>query len=328
LAFEIINPAHKPSSHIKIYFYMPPQIFITGAHGYVGWDFAALILQNHRDYEVAALVRNSAQAKSLNAKFPTIRPVIGSFDAREILLEEAKRADVIVQIASADDETITFTLEGAAKDADNPSTYIHISGQANLIDFTYPLGVAQTKIYGDIDNETEVLSLPLHNIHAAIEQRIISTAETLGASVAIMSLPVVYGQSRGPTPQNQNFKFYTEAVISHGQSFVIGNGENTYNHSHVSDVASALETIVVEALKGATGRATWGKQGYYFVESIEAPFLQDAKVVADVLSDHGLIQTRDIDHLDGAAVDAIWGVGRFLWGSSERSRAQKLQLLG
>lgn len=308
---------------------MSPQIFITGAHGYVGGDFAALIVQNHPEYKIAALVRNSAQAESLNAVLPTIRPVIGSFDSREILLEEAKRADVIVQIASADDETVTFTLlEGAAQDKANPSTYIHISGSANLIDFGYPLGVAQEKIYGDIDNEAEVLSLPSHNIHAAIEQKIVATAEKLNVRAAILSLPVVYGQSRGPTPQNQFFRFYTNAVIARGRAFVVEAGDNTYTYSHVSDVASALETVVVEAVKGAAGRATWGKQGYYFVESIEAPFSQDAEVVAKVLSEHGLIKTTVIDHIDGAAVDAIWGMGRFLWGSSARAKAQRLQKLG
>jgi nucleoside-diphosphate-sugar epimerase len=308
---------------------MAPQIFITGAHGYVGGDFAAQLIQYHPDYQIAALVRNEAQAKSLTEKFPVIRPVIGSFDSREILFEEATRADVIVQIAKTDDETITFNLlEGAAANKENPATYIHISGMSNLIDLEFPPGEAQERIYGDIDNEAEILSLPIENMHAAIEQKLIATAEKLGVRAAILSLPLVYGQGRGPTPQNWFFKYYTNGVISHGRPFVVGAGKNTCNHSHVSDVSSAIEIVVVQALKGKDGAATWGNQGYYFVETVEAPFLQDAEVVGEVLAAHGLIKSTEIDHLDVATVEKYFFLGQKLWGSSERGRAQKLRAMG
>lgn len=308
---------------------MPPRIFIVGALGYVGGDLTALLIQDHPNYHISALVRNPTQAVSLQTIFPSVQPIVGSFGSRDILIEEAKKADVIVQVANADDELVTFTLlEGAAKSTNSLSTYVHISGQANLIDFTFPLGRAQDKIFGDEENAAEILGLPTHNIHAAIEQSLILKAESLGVKAAIVSLPIVYGMSRGPTPHNQYFKFYTNAVIAHGRPFVVEAGENIYTHSHVSDVASAIETVVVEALKGSNGNATWGRDGYYFVESLEEPFSQDANAVGEVLLSHNLIKSGAIDRLNGAEVDAIWNLGRFLWGSSMRSRSQKLKTLG
>jgi nucleoside-diphosphate-sugar epimerase len=308
---------------------MPPRIFIVGALGYVGGDLTALLIQNHPNYQLSALVRNSTQAESLQTLFPNVQPIIGSFDSRNILIEEAKRADVIVQVANADDELVTFTLlEGAAQNINHPTTYIHISGQANLIDFQFPLGKAQDKIFGDVENAAEILSLPAHNIHAAIEQKLILKAESLGVRAAIVSLPIVYGTSRGPKPQNQLFKFYTNAVIAHGRPFVVDAGQNLYTYSHVSDAASAIETVVMEALKSANGHATWGKDGYYFVGSLEEPFSLHANLVGEVLLSHNLIKSGVIDHLTGTDVDAIWNLGRFLWGSSMRSRSQKLKALG
>lgn len=308
---------------------MSPRIFVVGATGFVGGDLIAQLSSQHPEYEVSALVRTQAQASALQTKFPTIRTVIGTFESRDTPLQEAKDTDVIIQAADADNELVTYTLlEGAAKITTSPATYIHISGQANLINLAYPLGKPQDKIYGDIDNAKDILSLPPHHIHAAVEQAIIAKAESLNIRTAIVSLRLMYGLSRGLSPQNPNFKYYIDAVLAHGRPFVVEKGENIQTHSHIHDVSSAIETVVVEALEGVDGNATWGRDGYYVVESLEETFLGNAQTVGEVLVKHGLINSKNTDHLPAQQVAGFWGPGQFVWGASMRSKTQRLQSLG
>jgi len=308
---------------------MSPRVFIVGATGFVGGDLIAQLTTTHAEYQLSALVRTPDQASALSTKFPSIRTVIGDFASREVLLKEASDTDVIVQAANADDELVTFTLlEGAAGNTTSPATYIHISGQANLIDLAYPLGKAQDRIYGDIDKADDILNLPPYHIHAAIEQATIAKAEILGVRTAIVSLPLMYGLSRGLSPQNPNFRFYIDAVLKHGRPFVVEQGENIQIHTHIHDVSSAIETVIVEAFKGATGKATWGRDGYYIVESLEETFLETAKAVGKVLVSQGMIASDGIDHLGSDKVGDFWGPGRLVWGASMRSKAQRLHALG
>src|SRR5262245_49922973 len=114
---------------------MAPRIFITGVTGYVGGDFLALIHHDRRSYDIRVLVRSSEQEHTVTSQFPAIHCVIASLQPYSLLVAEGEAADVVVQIANSDDESMSLALlEGIAKHPG--ATYIHVSGTATLIDLS------------------------------------------------------------------------------------------------------------------------------------------------------------------------------------------------
>ncbi|KAH7408070.1 hypothetical protein BKA64DRAFT_668049 [Cadophora sp. MPI-SDFR-AT-0126] len=306
---------------------MAPRIFITGATGYVGGDFIALLHHERPNYEIRALVRSSQQACTLASHFPKVHCILAPPEPHGLLVDEGEAADVVVQIANSDDEPMSLALlAGVAKHVGG--AYLHISGTATLIDPSFPLGELDSRVYSDAAQAAEILCLPRDRLHAAVEQKIIETAEELHARVAIVSLPVMYGRGRGPTaPHSKFFEPYIRAVLSHGKAFVIGRGQNAMSNAHVSDASSALLLLVDEALKGESSNASWGKDGYYFVETCESSFMEDAKVTAELLEKRGVIRSTGIDSLDRDSATQFWSFGPVLWGSNARCRAERLAAL-
>jgi uncharacterized protein YbjT (DUF2867 family) len=76
---------------------MAPTIFITGVTGYIGGEVAVVLAQKHPEYDLVFLVRNEEQAKIVKARFPSAETVIGDLDSHEVLVEQGKRADVVLR---------------------------------------------------------------------------------------------------------------------------------------------------------------------------------------------------------------------------------------
>ena len=82
------------------------------------------------------------------------------------------------------------------------------------------------------------------------------------------------------------------------------------------------------AALGAASAASWGRNGYYFVETGESSFMDDAKELAEVLHEKGLFESTQVDALDEATVAKFWSMGPKFWGSNSRCRAERLRALG
>lgn len=305
---------------------MPPRIFIVGATGYAGGDFLTALADLHADFEIRVLVRSLEKSRVLATKLPFIHCVVST--SHDVLVKESQAADVVVQIANADDESLSFALlEGVS--TNHAGIYIHISGNANLIDLSLPLGESDPTVSGDANPSADILSLPRDRVHAAIEQDLVAKAEATKTKLVILSFPMLYGKGRGLMATHaQHFELYVKAVLAHGKAFVLGAGANVISSSHVVDATAALLFIIEEALKGESSRITWGRDGYYMVESSESSFREDAKEVAEVLYQRALIPTAEVDNLNKDTVSQFWPLGPLLWGSNSRSRAEKLRSLG
>ncbi|KAH7116401.1 hypothetical protein EDB81DRAFT_819350 [Dactylonectria macrodidyma] len=307
---------------------MAPRLFITGAAGWVGGDFLALLQHDRPDYSVRALVRSPEQAHTLKSQFPGVHYVVAPSGLQGLLVSEGEAADVVVQIANSDDEVISMALlEGVAKHPG--STYLHVTGTATLIDPSLPLGQMDPRTYSDVDQTGEILDFHPERLHARIEQKIVHQAEALRSKCALVSLPVMYGKGRGTnTPHSKVFEPYLRAVISHGRPFTVNKGLNVMSKAHVSDASTALLLLVDEALKGEESAASWGRNGYYFVETGESSFLDDARELAEVLHEKGLFNSTQVDALDEATVAKFWSMGPKFWGSNARCKAERLRALG
>lgn len=307
---------------------MSPKIFVTGGAGYVGGDFLALLQQERTTYQVRALVRSEKQASLLNSQFPNVKCVYTASSLHDLLVAEGKAADVVVQIANSDDEAMSFALLNGV--SQNPSgAYIHVSGIASLIDPSITPGQLDSRVFSDAAQTNELLHLPRDRLHTAIEQDIIAKAEVTHTKVAIVSLPRMYGKGQGHiSPQSKIIEPYLQGTQSRQKAFVLGAGDNISGQAHVRDSTSALLFVVDEALKGSNSTASWGRNGYYFVEAGEGSFTDFAKVVAREMHGQGFIPSADIDNIGEEEIAKIWEWGPKFWGSNSRCRADRLRALG
>lgn len=76
---------------------MSPLIFVTGISGYIGGHVAAKLVEKHPEYQLVALVRDEKQAGAIKKTWTAVETVIGTLDDHEILVEQGKRADVVLR---------------------------------------------------------------------------------------------------------------------------------------------------------------------------------------------------------------------------------------
>jgi uncharacterized protein YbjT (DUF2867 family) len=74
-----------------------PRVFVTGVSGYVGGHTVATLVEKHPDWNLVLLVRNEEQKKLVQARWPKLVTVIGDLDSKELLIEEASKADVVLR---------------------------------------------------------------------------------------------------------------------------------------------------------------------------------------------------------------------------------------
>lgn len=318
---------------------MAPSIFALGLSGYIGGDTISQLTATHPEYNIRALVRslNNASASALRTHFPTMELVEGTLDSLALLASEAHTCDLVLQMADADHLPASLALLRGLAQGGRNGTYIHVSGAANLIDFALPFGVATRTLVRDGEDAALITSLPHERVHARVQQEIIAEGERLGVRTAIVSPSYVHGCGRGV--KAYGYGQYLDAVVKHGRAFVVNAGENVSTQINVADLAAAIELLIGAALQSSSSSpssssssssstAGWGKEGYYFLEAEEMPFLVQAEVVARLFQKAGLLESSEIHYLDAEAVGRLHQYAGIMWGSSARPRAQKLRALG
>jgi len=79
---------------------MSPTIFIIGVTGYIGGEVAVVLASKHAEYNLVFLVRNEQQSKTVKARFPSAETVIGDLDSHDVLVEQGRRADLVIRKSS------------------------------------------------------------------------------------------------------------------------------------------------------------------------------------------------------------------------------------
>ncbi|KAI9700628.1 MAG: hypothetical protein M1836_001995 [Candelina mexicana] len=310
------------------------KIFVVGASGYIGGDTVAHLSRHHPEYHIMLLVRKVTQLDPIKRAFPNVEILQGDLDSHAIHYQHAKWADVVLQIADSDHEAGTMALldalaEGQRMDG-KERTYIHVSGAAKIIKITGASGTKSTKIYGDLEQADFIRNFTATNCpHASLEQKIIERGEKIGVRTAILSPPMVHGTGRGPVRRRGYLAVYLNVAITQYQAFMVEDGNNIWSQVDVHDVSNALLKLVTEALKSPERcRASWGREGHYFVESSEAVWRQKAAMVATLLKSEGWLKTKRILSVTPGHAKSVHPDGDNIFGTNVRVRAQKLRLLG
>ena len=70
---------------------------MTGASGYIGGQLLHIFTVKHPDYKVTALVRSDEQREKIAKIYPSVGFVIGDLDSSDLIIEESKKADVVLR---------------------------------------------------------------------------------------------------------------------------------------------------------------------------------------------------------------------------------------
>ena len=269
------------------------RVFLTGAAGFIGSSIAAGLVR--AGHQVTGLVRKPEQVAEL-AKVGVLG-VLGDLNDRELIIEQARAADAVINAASSDHrgavEAILDALAGTNK------VFLHTSGSSIVGDASGGEGTEQ--IYDE-----DKLPAPAADKAArvAIDDLVLASASQ-GIRASVLCNTLIYGHGALPRDSVQLPRLLRQArksgIVRH-----VGPGRNIWSNVHIDDVVS-LYLLALEKSPAGT---------FYFVESGEAAFRDMTAAIAKAL-DMGPAQ----DWLLPEAI-AEWGYEMASYGLGSNSRVR------
>jgi len=308
-----------------------PRVFVTGVSGYIGGHVVANIIEKHPEWHLAVLVRNEEQRSLVLRRWPQVEIVLGDLDNKSLMIEEASKSDVVLQTASADHiPGVLALIQGASQRKSKPAYFIHVGGSGILHDVSNDFGNPSDKTYSDITDVAEITSFPLQDhVHRDVDAAILEAQKRLGVPTAIVSPPTIHGIGKGPIKTRSiQVPFLIDAILKRGRGFQVLGGQNSWDQTHIDDIATAFILLVEEGLKPMGGKAQWGDNGYYFAEAGDFKWGDISALITKVLFDQGLVKSAEVDKLsvEEAQIQHPWAP--LLWGGNSRGQADRLRRLG
>lgn len=303
---------------------MPTRIFITGVSGYIGGQLATDLSKQHPELEIVGLVRAAEQAEIIRQKLPEISTVQGDLSSHEILIQEAQKADVVIQAADCDDVAAVKALIKGLSQGGGRGSFIQISGAASIIDTTNGYGQASSRIYDDVRDIAEITRFDSSHVHSEGDQAVIREGKGKGVKTAVLMPGMAFGEGEGPIKTKSTLlPWLKEAIVKRKKGFTIGEGKNSWAALHVKDLAAATIRLIEDALH-PTKKATWGPEGFYYLAASEYVFNDIVLQLVEALNRAGLVKSLEIDQVLGEAAISIHPYALLLWGSSVRCAATRI----
>jgi nucleoside-diphosphate-sugar epimerase len=203
-----------------------------------------------------------------------------------------------------------------------------MSGAANIFEPEVPLGARSTKIWSDIEDMSLMQNFDDTHYHHTTDQLLFNAHQTHGIKSTIVTPTGVYGIGEGIKKLSMGLPMLFPAIKKRGKAFTVNEGKNYMCASHVRDVADVLVMFVEEALTPESKKLTWGKDGYYFIESGGYVLSEITATATKLMAEKGLIKSHEVDALSPEEVVEVHPWGAIMWGSSMGVRSSKLRALG
>ena len=206
-------------------------VFVTGGSGYIGRALLAELVG--RGDTVSALARSDAAAAVVREHGAT--PVSGDLTDLPLLREAAARADAVIHLGAAGDDTAGVDLAAATalQDGAGAKPYVHTGG---LWVYGTTDGVA--------DEDAPLRPPALTAWRVDNERQVLARAATGGHPVLVMPA-IVYGHARGLVQST-----LVDAARGADAVQYPGDGANRWGLVHVEDVAD----LYVRALDSPAGQ--------------------------------------------------------------------------
>jgi nucleoside-diphosphate-sugar epimerase len=276
------------------------KVFLTGAAGFIGGTIAAALVGG--GHQVTGLVRDAAQLREL-AQIG-VAGVVGTLDDRDLLIEQARAADAVINAASSDHRgAVEALIEGLAGSG---KVLLHTSGSSIVGDAS--AGEGTDRIYLE-DRLPEPTADKAKRV--AIDQLVLASAAR-GVRSAVLCNSLIYGHGALPRDSVQLPRLLKQArksgVVRH-----VGPGKNIWSTVHVDDVADLYLLALEKTPPGM----------FYFVESGEAAFRDMSAAIATAL---GLGAAQDWP-LEEAVAEWGYEMASYGLGSNSRVRGTRARAL-
>ncbi|KAG6864529.1 hypothetical protein C0991_008930 [Blastosporella zonata] len=268
-----------------------PNIFFTGATGYIGGSVLARFL-THSDiasHKITLLVRSPEKA----AKFAAfgVKTVVGSQTDIDLVEKLASEADVVVSTADSDYlpaiQAILRGLEKRHKATENVPIIIHTSGTGVLADNAK--GAYPTDTVYDDANPAQIETLATTQAHRWIDVEL-DAADVKGYVKTYIILPsTIYGIVSNKfvdlglqNPRSIQVPRLIDAALARGQGGTVGSGKNLWNDVSIEDVAD-LYLVLYDSIKANPAGTGHGREGYYFGENGTHSLYEVGKAISEEL---------------------------------------------
>jgi len=303
----------------------PLKIFLTGATGYIGGTALTKLLDSSRKskYDITILTRSEDTIPKF--KELGVTPLIGDNNSTEILTQAAKDADVVMHFANSADDlpSVKALIQGLNTNDGKRRIYIHTSGTSVISDKA--LGsYASDKIYSDLDMES-IHGLPITQPHKDVDAYVFENSKNFDS--IIVCPPTIYGEGAGPFKRRSiQIPALIEGFIKAEKVGTLGKGLNIWSDIHADDLGNFYALLLEKALEG---KASTGKDGWYFCENGEHVWGDVVKKIAEALYKYGAIKNADLT--EWPQEDWNTFIGDWAWhslASNARSKADRARQLG
>ncbi|KAF4340118.1 nucleoside-diphosphate-sugar epimerase [Fusarium beomiforme] len=285
------------------------------------------------ELKVRALVRDASKGAAITKEFSQVQLVTGGLDDAEVIAQEARDADIVLNLAATGHlksvQTIYDALSNKPKGA-KPPYYIQISGASalaagELADKSRVFGTGSDVIYNDLTGIDSIKSLIKQHPSRAVDNYIFSVSEQNShVKTALVVPPIIYGQGRGPGNQRSvQIPSLARATLERKKGLQVGPGESRWGNIHIADLSRIFLSLVEKAVEGNQDENIWGASGVFFTGAGELSFAEISRRVAVAANDFNLIPSTEIDSLDGKEIDSIIPHGSVLLGTNARAGADR-----
>jgi nucleoside-diphosphate-sugar epimerase len=269
-------------------------VFVTGAAGFIGGSIATGLVQAGQN--VTGLVRSAEQADELKAL--GMNAVIGTLDDSQLLAEQARAADAVINAASSDHRGAVEALLDALRGSNK--VFLHTSGSSIVGDASG--GKSSDVIYYED-------SLPEPTVdkadRVAIDNLVLAAAKD-GVNSGVICNTLIYGRSLGVKRDSVQLPRLLKQARKSGVVRHVGSGQNIWSNVHIEDVVALYLLALTRNVPGT----------FYFVESGEASFIDMTTAMAEALN---LGKPQDWPLQDA---EAEWGYEMANYGLGSNSRVR------
>ncbi|WP_263219346.1 NAD-dependent epimerase/dehydratase family protein [Pseudomonas atacamensis] len=269
-------------------------VFVTGAAGFIGGSIATGLVQ--AGHNVTGLVRSAEQADELKAL--GMNAVIGTLDDSQLLAQQARAADAVINAASSDHRGAVEALLDALRGSNK--VFLHTSGSSIVGDASG--GKSSDDIYYE-DNLPEPTVDKADRV--AIDNFVLAAAQD-GVNSAVICNTLIYGHSLGVNRDSVQLPRLLKQARKSGVVRHVGTGQNIWSNVHIEDVVALYQLALTRNVPGT----------FYFVESGEASFIDMTTAMAEALN---LGKPQDWPLQDA---EAEWGYEMANYGLGSNSRVR------
>lgn len=269
-------------------------VFVTGAAGFIGGSIATGLVQ--AGHNVTGLVRSAEQADELKAL--GMNAVIGTLDDSQLLAQQARAADAVINAASSDHRGAVEALLDALRGSNK--VFLHTSGSSIVGDASG--GKSSDDIYYE-DNLPEPTVDKAARV--AIDNLVLAAAQD-GVNSAVICNTLIYGHSLGVNRDSVQLPRLLKQARKSGVVRHVGTGQNIWSNVHIEDVVALYQLALTKNVPGT----------FYFVESGEASFIDMTTAMAEALN---LGEPQDWPLQDA---EAEWGYEMANYGLGSNSRVR------